>query len=336
MGLACSQVNLLMLTQRKADCELGLAIDAAEKMALTREQSALSREYASKLRQKQLVYSDANGDFRKLTYNYLMGSIDYDKAALKNEGGNYRKDYSMILSDYRGKVVLSDDFAKILLDNGIPYDNRTKGSAGVSGSALSYDNKLLAQLLHSVCGEISVEQYKNELDGNGQKNTIETEKLNQYTGENKGTEVVELDDSNQIQKIIDFYKPIFVAALTNGWTTEYNAEINNNQDYLQDALSTGSFRLEQIDNFGVYEPSSSLNYYLTSDILHEKQDSNFRELLTAWYNEQKENLTEKENVLELDMDNLSTELQAIQSEIQSIQSFINNNIQSVFSWGSQG
>ena len=49
MGLACSQIRLLTLTARKADCEYGISIDSMRKMALSREQTQLSQEYNSKL-----------------------------------------------------------------------------------------------------------------------------------------------------------------------------------------------------------------------------------------------------------------------------------------------
>ena len=45
-------------------------------------------------------------------------------------------------------------------------------------------------------------------------------------------------------------------------------------------------------------------------------------------------LTEKETYIDLHMDELSTELEAINTEIQSIQSLIDDAISSVFDWGS--
>lgn len=42
------------------------------KMALTREQSALSQEYYSKLQSKTISYYN-NGQYNKINYNYLMG-----------------------------------------------------------------------------------------------------------------------------------------------------------------------------------------------------------------------------------------------------------------------
>ena len=56
MGLACSQIRLLTLTARKADCEYGISVTSMRKMALSREQTQLSQEYQSKLQSKQISY----------------------------------------------------------------------------------------------------------------------------------------------------------------------------------------------------------------------------------------------------------------------------------------
>jgi hypothetical protein len=64
-----------------------------------------------------------------------------------------------------------------------------------------------------------------------------------------------------------------------------------------------------------------------------RNDSDVREEITAWYNAEKERITEKENYLDIHMGDLSTELEAINTEIQSIQSLIDDAISSVFDWG---
>ena len=56
MGLACSQVRFLGLTERKATIERSLSSASMQKMAITREMSQLSSEYYSKLQSKNVVY----------------------------------------------------------------------------------------------------------------------------------------------------------------------------------------------------------------------------------------------------------------------------------------
>ena len=67
MGLASSQVTLLMLTARKADCEYDIAIASNRKMSLAREASSLSQEYYQKLNTKNLAYY-ANGTYNNRLY----------------------------------------------------------------------------------------------------------------------------------------------------------------------------------------------------------------------------------------------------------------------------
>ena len=55
MGLACSNIRLLTLTARKADCEYGISIDSMRKMALSREQSNFSKNTTASYKQKALL-----------------------------------------------------------------------------------------------------------------------------------------------------------------------------------------------------------------------------------------------------------------------------------------
>ena len=111
MGLACSQIRLLTLTTRKADCELGISLDSIQKMALTREQSSLSSEYYSKLQAKKVCYY-ANGQYSKMDYHHLMGGLNYMEVL--NGASSLKSDNNMILTDYKGQVVLSDAYAKAI------------------------------------------------------------------------------------------------------------------------------------------------------------------------------------------------------------------------------
>ena len=112
MGLACSQYRLLTLTNRKADCEYDISISSMEKMALTREQSELSKVYYSKLKAKNISYY-ANGKYNQLNYNYLMGYGGTSPIDGKNP---IKAENSMILTDYKGQVVLSNYYAKAITD----------------------------------------------------------------------------------------------------------------------------------------------------------------------------------------------------------------------------
>jgi hypothetical protein len=110
--------------------------------------------------------------------------------------------------------------------------------------------------------------------------------------------------------------------------------MNANDDYVSDALITGSFQLASVNDYGEYQEGTSLTYYVTAGLVQTRTDSDDREEITAWYNAEKAIINEKEDALDIEMDDLSTELEAINNEIQSIQSYIDDAISSVYDWGS--
>ena len=114
---------------------------------------------------------------------------------------------------------------------------------------------------------------------------------------------------------------------------EYNKDMALNKDYVSDALITGSFQLTTVDNVGNYDERGSLTYFITAGLIQERAHSDDREALTAWYEEEKANISDKETLLDLHISDLSMELETIKTEMQSIQSLIDDAISSVFDWG---
>ena len=329
MGLACSQIRLLTLTARKADCEYGISINSMQRMALTREQTQLSQEYYSKLQSKQISYY-ANGQYNKINYNYLMGyGLNY--GAILSGSQPLKSDYSMILTDYKGQVVLSDSYANAITSVLGSSIMNSKGQGGT----FSVDK--IAEIMAALLPGFTAEQFQTVIDNEKVESSGVFNTTNTLTGESTGEEVVKSTSdatTEKIQSLIDFYYPIFSAAAANGWTTEYNKEMETNDDYLSDAIVNGTLQLASVGSEGTYEPGTSLTYFTTAGLVQERTDSDVREEITAWYNAEKERISEKENYLDIDMDNLSTELEAINTEIQSIQSLIDDAISSVFDWGS--
>ena len=323
MGLACSQMRLLTLTRRKADCEYGININSMEKMSLTKEMTQLSQDYYSKLHAKNVTFY-ANGKYNKINYNYLMG-YGSNYTAVLNGDKPLKADNKMILTDFKGQVVLSDSYA-----------NAIKSVLGSSimdrdGRGGTFSTDKIPEILAALCPGRSAEEFRNGIAHSEYAATTQ----NTMTGEVTGSTTVNNTDTmnSQVQQLIDFYYPIFQAAAANGWTAEYNEQITENSDYVSDAITSGTFQLTGLRNDGQYDENTSLTYYVTSGAIDVRSDSDQREEITAWYNAEKDRISEKETLIDIDMENLSTELQAINTEIQSIQSYINDAVQSVFNWG---
>ena len=331
MGLACSNIRLLTLTARKADCEYGISIDSMQKMALSREQTQLSQEYNSKLKAKQISYY-ANGKYNKINYSYLMG-YGNNYSAVTGGTQPLKSQNSMILTDFKGQVVMSKAYANAITS--------VLGSSAMNtqGRGRTFSTDQIPAILAKLLPGFTEAQFKNAIDGKSQDSTsYDANGKQTITGEDTGNKVT-VDNTktatSKIQSIVDFYYPIFQAAAANGWTTEYNNDMGTNDDYVSDALSSGTFQLATVNDEGNYEPDTSLTYYVTSGLVAQNNNSEVREEVTAWYEAEKARISEKEDYLDIDMDNLSTELESINTEIQSIQSLIDDAISSVFDWGSK-
>ena len=328
MGLACSQIRLLTLTARKADCEYGISVDSMHKMALTREMSELSSEYYSRLKAKNICYY-ANGKYNPINYNYLMGyGINY--LPITNGTAPLKTDNSMILTDYNGLTIISDDYAKAIVSV-LGKDAMDKNGRGTTFSTDKIA-EIMAAIEHS---PIDAATYQKVLDGGKVDSSFAANIVNTLSGNVTGTAESNITEqaTNFVQKLIDFYKPIFMAAAANGWTTEYNKDMALNDNYISDAINSGTMRLTSVNEYGDFDPEANLTYFITAGLVESRNDSDVREEITAWYNAEKERITEKENYLDIHMDDLSTELEAINTEIQSIQSLIDDAISSVFDWG---
>ena len=212
MGLAASQIQLLTLTRRKADCELGLSIDAMRKMQLTREMSQLTQEYNSKLSAKQVVYH-ADNKYNKVDYQYLMGDRSiFNKFLFGRNSSKIKSNNCMVLTDYTGKVVLSDIYA-----------NAIKKICGV-GEGETFDIDMLPEILAKICP--SNQMYTPDAFRNGYESYTWSATVyspvqgdsSAHSGEGDSSEIY----NAALERVYDYYYPIFYAASVNGWTTEYN------------------------------------------------------------------------------------------------------------------
>jgi len=107
MGLAASQVRLLMLTGRKDDVESSLMGLANDKLSLGRKSASASKEYSNALNATKLVWQDGSTNGVNLTYNALM-----QPNSVTSDSGQF------MLADNYGRAVLNDTYADILGGSG--------------------------------------------------------------------------------------------------------------------------------------------------------------------------------------------------------------------------
>ena len=327
MGLSCAQVQYLFIQNRKADIERDMTECTNQKRLLAMEQTDLSSRYQSMLKNKQLAYY-ANSQYHQVTYGYLMGYGN--TLAIISGNKPLKSDNSVVLTDYKGAVVLSKTYADAITS---VLGSSAMDEAG-RGGTFSVDQ--IPEILSIVSyGAYTAEQFRAVINKGSVSSSYDVDNKNALTGQTQNSSSHDNSDSTEskIQSIIDFFYPIFQAAAANGWTTEYNKDINRNTDYVSDALTSGTFQLATVEDDGNYDVDTSLSYYTTNGFLQERTDSETREEITAWYNAEKARISLKEDDIDLDMNSLSTELESINTEMQSLKSLIDDAINSIFDWG---
>ena len=328
MGLAASQVRFLTLTVRKGNLEENLAVESLRKQSLTREMSELSREYYSRLQGKNISFY-ANNQFNKINYTYLMGP-GKNTSLIDNNSPLIKDNPSMILTDYRGQVVLSDTYADAITS---VLGNSIMDSNGAGGT---FSTDKIAEILSHIIAVSNKEDIQTIIDGGLVYTSAEGTVYNTLSGNQTGSTTMDTTNktTDKYRQLVSFYYPIFLAAANNGWTTEYNQQMSYNDNYISDALVSGTFQLANVNEDGSYDEGCSLNYFITAGLIESNTSSNIREELTAWFKAEESRITEKETIADTTISDISAELEAVKTEMQSIKTLIDDAISSVFNWGS--
>lgn len=101
MGMAASQVRFLQLTDRKHDIGRELQHLSLEKMSLTRDMQAVTKEYQSALCSKTMKWSNNSGvSYTDLSYSTLMKPNSYNMKS------------PILITDSSGRVVLNKQYQK--------------------------------------------------------------------------------------------------------------------------------------------------------------------------------------------------------------------------------
>ena len=322
MGLSVDQISILMQTERKAQLEYDISIKSMEKMAIAREQSELTQWYTSALRSKNIAYY-ANGKYNQINYGYLMGYSCNTLNMMYNNSNLLKNDNSMILTDASGLVVLGSSYVSTMTKVLGASCMNSRGRGG------TFDADLIPELIASIAGSpVTADDIRKVKNGETLNSSYSANALQTLSLESNGKTTV--NNSNTLtemyQKLIDFYYPIFQAAAANGWTTEYNQEMEYNEDYVNDALVSGSFQLAQVNDLGEYDPETSLTYFIYSGKVEEKSDADRREQITAQYNAEKARIKEDEDWLDLQLQNDSTELEVVKTELESLKSRLQDDM----------
>lgn len=135
--------------------------------------------------------------------------------------------------------------------------------------------------------------------------------------------VEELDTSGDTLMIANFYDTLFNQIAVNGWTENENVQDN---EYLQTMLKNGSMYLSTLSDDDYYYQGN----YATNTYIKEVTDEEGIAIAEAKYNREKEKITYKENIIDMKMKNLDTEISSLNTEYETVKSVISKNVSKCF------
>lgn len=142
--------------------------------------------------------------------------------------------------------------------------------------------------------------------------------------------------TEDVRRKIDFYEEIFSAIAEKGWS--YNDNIDDT-DYLNQMLQNNLYTITTIDRNIEYDDLEEKSFYKNEYVTRiadnfEKiftvNDSDAREEALAEYEYKKNLINQKETRIDLRMQDLSTELSAINQMMQGIETVKKDNIERTF------
>ena len=137
------------------------------------------------------------------------------------------------------------------------------------------------------------------------------------------TIVTDVDTSGYNLLIAAYYDTLFNQICSKGWTE--NDKVNDNE-YLHESLKNGNMYISTLADDGYYYQGN----YATNNYIKEITDEESIAQAEAKYNREKEKLSYKENILDMKMKNLDTEISSLTTEYDTIKSVISKNIEKGF------
>ncbi len=137
------------------------------------------------------------------------------------------------------------------------------------------------------------------------------------------TIVTDVDTSGDNLLIAAYYDTLFNQICSKGWTE--NDKVNDNE-YLHESLKNGNMYISTLADDGYYYQGN----YATNNYIKEITDEESIAQAEAKYNREKEKLSYKENILDMKMKNLDTEISSLTTEYDTIKSVISKNIEKGF------
>lgn len=135
--------------------------------------------------------------------------------------------------------------------------------------------------------------------------------------------VTDVDTSGDNLLVAGFYDALFNQICLNGWTENENID---DREYLEEMLKSGAMYMSTMSDDGYYYQGS----YSTNTYIKEVTDETAVAQAEAKYNREKQKINAKENIIDMKMKNLDTEISALTTEYDTVKSVIDKNIEKTF------
>jgi len=126
--------------------------------------------------------------------------------------------------------------------------------------------------------------------------------------------------STESAKLSGFYDALFNQLCTRGWTENNNV---TDKEYLQNMFQNGMMFITDIKDDGYYYQGN----YATNTYIKEVTDATAIAKAEAKYNTEKQKISHKEQILDLQMKNLDTEISALTTEYDTVKTALTKNLE---------
>lgn len=136
--------------------------------------------------------------------------------------------------------------------------------------------------------------------------------------------MAEIDTTGDNVLVAGFYDALFNQIATKGWV---NNDQVNDSEYLHTMLKNGGMYISSIADDNYYYQAN----YATNTYIKEITDEEGIAVAEAKYEREKAKISSKENLIDMKMKNLDTEITSLSVEYETIKSVISNNVKNSFS-----
>ena len=367
MGLSASQGRLLLLTARKSDLEFRAQQISHKRLLLAQQLTDISNEYEEAVSNKQMklklytMNSEEKADYyyNNLTYAYLVsGALYGDNANFsglrKSKGAGTEGLESWANNAYRltngsGDIIVSslDEIPDTEYTPTVYYkDKNASGSDTALKIALKDDKQVEASKdgnMIRIRQDDNTYKYYNVGTGveatttaNGRRADSLTDwvKMDAKSLTESGKSVGAVTERQTYERWSEGDGKYGVKNLETGETITYRVDPglkgnSSEPNYLQDCIRNGKYLIQKgaITDNGYkwtdlsWESMSDLNdtYYVDDDAAAQ-----------AKYDRLQQEIQNQDKKLEIELDNLETQRNAVNTEIESVQKVISDNIEGSF------